>query len=114
MRAAGPVLAALTALALAVPTAPSTAGADPGTTTPDKRPHQHGPQTSDRVPGTIAPYLPRALRTDPVISNEVTWQVVPGVTYRQWDQLDARGPIRAYLLTIDPGTPGLSIDDASS
>jgi hypothetical protein len=114
MRAAGPVLAALTALALAVPTAPSTAGADPGTTTPDKRPHQRGPQTTDRVPGTIAPYVPRALRTDPVISNEVTWQVVPGVTYRQWDQLDARGPIRAYLLTIDPGTPGLTIDYASS
>ena len=28
--------------------------------------------------------------------------------------MDARGPIRASLLTIDPATPGLSIDYASS
>ena len=38
---------------------------------------------------------------------------MPGVTFRQWDQVDARGPIRAYLLTLDPATPGLAIDYAA-
>ncbi len=111
MRAAALLLTALTACALAVPT--TTADADPGDHG-DTRPRQLGPQTSDREGGEIAPYVPRALRTEPVISNEVTWPVVPGVTFRQWDQLDARGSIRAYLLTIDPATPGLAIDYAAS
>ena len=58
--------------------------------------------------------MPRALRTPPVITNDVTWSVAPGVTFRQWDQIDTRGPNRAYLLTIDPATPGVAIDYASS
>jgi hypothetical protein len=114
MRSAALVLTALTACALAVPT--TIADADPGNpgNGHDTRPRQVGPQTSDGRHGAIAPYVPRALRTEPVISNEVTWPVVPGVTFRQWDQLDARGTIRAYLLTIDPATPGLAIDYAAS
>lgn len=111
MRAAALLLTALTACVLAVPT--TTADADPGDHG-DTRPRQLSPQTSDRERGEVAPYVPRALRTEPVISNEVTWPVVPGVTFRQWDQLDARGSIRAYLLTIDPATPGLAIDYAAS
>jgi hypothetical protein len=111
MRLAGLALTALTAFALAIPAVPSTA--DPGHHG-DTRPRQRGPQTSDGERGAIAPYVPRALRTEPVISNDVTWPVVPGVTFRQWDQLDARGTIRAYLLTIDPATPGLAIDYAAS
>jgi hypothetical protein len=66
------------------------------------------------VRGPIAPYVPRALRTPPVITSDVTWPVVPGVTFRQWEQVDTRGPIRASLLTLDPATPGLAIDYASS
>ena len=111
MRATTLLLTALTACALAVPT--TSADADPGDHR-DTRPQQRGPQTSDGRRGAIAPYVPRQLLTDPVISNDVTWPVVPGVTYRQWDQLDARGTIRAYLLTIDPRTPGLTVDYASS
>jgi hypothetical protein len=111
MRAAALLLTALTACAVAVGT--TSADADPGAHA-DTRPRQLGPQTSDRERGAIAPYVPRALRMEPVISNEVTWPVVPGVTFRQWDQLDARGTIRAYLLTIDPATPGLAIDYAAS
>ncbi len=115
-------LAGLVVVGVLTATAPNPAGADPGdagdagdpAVLPDKRPHQHGPQTSDGARGAIAPYVPRALRTEPVISNEVTWPVVPGVTFRQWDQLDARGTIRAYLLTIDPATPGLAIDYMAS
>ena len=119
MRSAALVLTAVTACALAIP---ATGAADPGTPHPhavqakgaDQRPRQHGRQTSDGVRGAIAPYLPRALRTPPVITRDETWPVAPGVTFRSWDQVDARGPIRASLLTIDPATPGLSIDYASS
>jgi hypothetical protein len=43
----------------------------------------------------------------------VTWPVVPGVTFRQWEQVDTRGAIRASLLTLDLATtPNLSIDYA--
>ena len=34
------------------------------------------------------------------------------MTFTRWSQTDARGPIRAHLLTIDPSTPGLRIDYA--
>lgn len=105
--------------ALAAPVVPAGAGTpDPqrerSAYERDHRPRQHTPQTSDGVRGAIAPYVPRALRKPPVVSGEVTWPVAPGVTYRQWDQTDARGPIRAYLLTIDPATPGVSLDYAAA
>jgi hypothetical protein len=109
-------LAGLTVCALVVGVGPGPADADPGTSRPeaDKRIAQQGPQTSDGVRGTLAPYVPRALRTPPVITNDVTWSVAPGITFRQWDQVDTRGPNRAYLLTIDPAAPGVAIDYASS
>ena len=35
------------------------------------------------------------------------------MTFRQWEQVDTRGPIRASLLTLDLATtPGLAIDYA--
>lgn len=43
----------------------------------------------------------------------VSWQVAPGVKFTRWSQTDARGPIVAHLLTVDPRTPGLRIDYAS-
>src|SRR5262245_801421 len=105
----------LTAVALCALVAPVAAQADPQRADPgDHRQRQSGPQTSDGVRGPIAPYVPRALRKPPVISDEVTWPVAPGVTFRQWDQTDARGPIRASLLTIDPATPGVAIDYAAA
>jgi hypothetical protein len=39
--------------------------------------------------------------------------VAPGVRYTRWEQRDARGPIRAHLLTINPSTPGLRLDYAT-
>jgi hypothetical protein len=108
--------ALLAGCALLAAAAVGPADADPGSARPDAdhRRAQRGPQTSDGVRGPIAPYVPRALRTPPVITSDVSWPVAPGVTFREWDQVDARGPIRAYLLTIDPATPGLSVDYASS
>lgn len=107
-------LAVLTACALAAPLTPL-AGADPGLPSGgDRRPRQSGPQTSDGVRGPVAPYVPAWRRTPAVITQDVTWPVAPGVTFRQWDQVDARGPIRASLLTLDITTPGLAVDYASS
>ena len=109
-------LAGLVLVGVVTAAAVPAAVADPGTPRPeaDKRLAQRGPQTSDRVPGRLAPYVPRALRKPPVITNDITWAVAPGITFRQWDQIDMRGPNRAYLLTIDPATPGVAIDYASS
>lgn len=116
------VLTALTACLLAG-TAPALAGA--GT---DGKPDGHGatyrphgptsswrPQaSSDGEPGLVAPPVPAFLRTTPAARTDlVRWRVAPGVFYRQWDQRDPRGPIRAHLLTIDPSTPGVRLDYAS-
>jgi len=109
-------VAGLAVCALVVAIGRGPADADPGGSRPeaDKRQVQRGPQTSDGVGGQIAPYVPRFLRKPAVITSDVTWTVAPGVTFRQWDQLDARGPIRASLLTLDIATPGLAIDYAAS
>ena len=40
------------------------------------------------------------------------WRVAPGVSYTRWDQVDARGPIRAHLLTVKR-RPGVRIDYAA-
>jgi hypothetical protein len=72
----------------------------------------HPKHTSGGEPGTIAAPLPAGRRTT-TEGTRTTWQVSPGVTFTRWSQTDARGPIRAHLLTIDPRTPGLKIDYAS-
>ena len=69
--------------------------------------------SSDGEPGPIAAPIPTFLRPTYSRSSPLRWQVVPGVRYAQWDQRDARGPIRAHLLTVDPKTPGLRLDYAS-
>ena len=110
-------LAALVVCAVAAGVTVGPADADPGGSRPerDERKAQRGPQTSDGARGKIAPYVPQGLRQPPVITSDITWPVVPGVTFRQWEQVDTRGPIRASLLTLDLATtPGLEIDYASS
>ncbi len=67
----------------------------PGTGTTD-----HPKHSSDGIAGPIAPELP-AGRVRPQVLNETTWDMAPGINFRQWDQIDPRGPIRAQLLTID-------------
>ncbi|MCD4526749.1 phosphodiester glycosidase family protein [Nocardioides sp. cx-173] len=69
------------------------------------------PQTSDGVRGEIAAPLPgpslrRATRE---LAPPVSWRVAPGITYSRWDQLDARGPVRAHLLTVDPKVRGVNL-----
>lgn len=104
-------------------TGPALAG-DPGTSTPTSsrggnghRPDVprvlHPQHTSGGEPGTIARPLPPTARRAPTQTSRVSWQVAPGVKFTRWSQTDARGPITAHLLTIDPSTPGLKIDYAS-
>lgn len=91
--------------------APALAG-DTGEPASGKPPRElHPRHSSGGEPGTYAPLLPAAGRT--TTSEQVSWDVAPGVTYTRWSQTDARGPIRAHLLTVDPSTPGLTIDYAS-
>lgn len=68
-------------------------------------------QTSDGVRGRVARTLPRgASNTPPTVTSDVTYEIAPGLTIREWDQTDARGPIRANLLTVDLNAPNISLD----
>jgi Phosphodiester glycosidase len=68
-------------------------------------------QTSDGVPGRIARQLPLGARvTPPVVTSDVTYEIAPGLTIREWDQTDYRGPIRANLLTVDLNATNISLD----
>lgn len=68
-------------------------------------------QTSDGLPGKIARQLPRGARVTPaVVTSDVNYEIAPGMTIREWDQTDYRGPIRANLLTIDLAAANLSMD----
>ena len=65
--------------------------------------------SSDGVRGKIAPRILGRVSA-PVDSGWVTYPMAPGLTFTQWDRADARGTIRAYLMTAQLGTPGLSLD----
>lgn len=68
--------------------------------------------SSDGVRGPIAPTIPPYLRARVQRTTPSTYAVAPGVTYSSWDQVDARGPIRAHLLSVRYDTPGLKVDYA--
>jgi len=70
-------------------------------------------QTSDGEPGEIAAVVPTYLRARPRVDNLRSWRIAPGVRFKRWDRTDARGQVRAYLLKINPGVRGVSIDYAS-
>ena len=105
---AGLVACALTAAAPALAGSP----VHPDPRRPDVPRQLHPEHTSGGEPGTIAaPRTSAHPRT--TTRTRASWRVSPGVRYTRWAQTDARGPIRAHLLTIDPSTPGLRIDYAS-
>ena len=81
----------------------------------DVRRDLHPEHTSDGQPGWIAPpAIPYSRYTAPRRTNIAEHEISPGVTLTQWTQVDARGPIQAHLLAIDPKTPGVRIDYADS
>jgi len=64
------------------------------------------PQTSDGLPGERARQLPPK---EPVVTDDRTITIAPGLTLRQWTQTDERGPIRAHLLTASLDEPTLEL-----
>ena len=69
-------------------------------------------QTSEGITGPSAAKIPRSQRGRVVISGERSWQVAPGVQYRRWNQTNARGKIRAHLITVNPKRDGVTLDYA--
>ena len=89
---------------------PATSVADPGA-----QPHHDSRRplhSSDGEPGSMALPLPTGMRSA-TRSDRTSWRVAPGVSYTRWDQVDARGPIRAHLLTVKARRPGVRIDYAA-
>ena len=104
-----------TAVAGAVVPAPTSA-AEPSRPAPGGGDHAHGggpvnrtKHSSDGVRGKIAPPILGRVSA-PVDSGWMSYPMAPGLTFTQWDRADARGTIRAYLMTAQLGTPGLSLD----
>jgi hypothetical protein len=73
---------------------------------------QRRPQTSDGVRGALAPWVPPERRGKATWTTLNGWEVVPGITYEEFDLVDARGPVRGHLLRIDLTAPGISLDYA--
>ena len=71
-------------------------------------------QTSDGVRGDIAEPWPAGRRGKATVTSDVTYDIAPGIQIREWDQVDARGPIRANLLTVDLNAANISIDHLGS
>jgi len=92
----------------------SHAGGDAGHEGRSSSPRNLDPEhSSGGAKGPIAGDAPRWARRTPTQTSRVSWQVAPGVTFTRWSQTDARGPITAHLLTVDPSKPGVRIDYAS-
>lgn len=75
------------------------------------RPPRH---SSDGARGPIAPLTADQRRLPATKKVLKSFQVAPGLTYERWSQTDARGEIRAHLLTADLSTPGLALDYTSA
>jgi len=68
--------------------------------------------SSDGVRGEIAPVIPPNARVQVRRTTTAAYDVAPGVSYTSWDETNARGPIRAHLLTVRYDTPGVQLDYA--
>ena len=73
-------------------------------------------QTSDGKPGILvgAPVSARGRAATTV--NDVSYEIAPGVTLREWDQVDGRQPVgqvRMNLITVSLDAPGISFEELS-
>jgi hypothetical protein len=69
-------------------------------------------QTSEGITGPTARQVPAGQRGRTTVSGERRWRVSPGVHYRRWNQSNARGRVRAHLLTVNPRRAGVSLEYA--
>jgi hypothetical protein len=120
--------AAAAAFACALAATPSLASpghnprSNPGEPTPRVSTLDHPGQTSDGVPGLVVgpPTMingrainGRAITGKVQVRNETTYEVAPGITIREWDQVDGRKPIgrvRMNLMTVDLNAPNISFE----
>jgi exopolysaccharide biosynthesis protein len=108
-RAGRPFVITLLSLGLclgAAAAAPSSSAAPSGDGDRPPAPTVH---SSDGVVGPLAEPVPHARLGRVAVSNRVSYKIAPGVSYRQWDQKDARGRIRAYLVKANLEKPGLTL-----
>ncbi len=69
-------------------------------------------QTSDGVPGIRVGQRVSGRRTA-TIANEQHYQIAPGITVREWDNVDGRQPVgqaRMNLVTVDLANPAISYE----
>lgn len=72
-------------------------------------------QTSDGKPGIVVGPEVR-LRGKAQVKNDVSYEIAPGVTLREWDQVDGRQPIgqvRMNLVSVSLDAPNISFEELS-
>lgn len=73
-------------------------------------------QTSDGKPGVLVGPPVNARGKAPVITNDVSYEIAPGVTLREWDQVDGRQPVgqvRMNLVSVSLDAPNISFEELS-
>ena len=80
-------------------------------TAPDPN-NPHTWQTSDQVPGEIAPPLEPGQRVVLSRTQRFSYEPAPGVSVTGWDARTQRGPVRYFVLRAKWNAPGITIDYA--
>jgi hypothetical protein len=73
-------------------------------------------QTSDGKPGTLVGAPVNLRGRGATAKNDVSYEIAPGVTLRQWDQVDGRQPVgqvRMNLVSVSLDAPNLSFESLS-
>ena len=73
-------------------------------------------QTSDGKPGTVVGPPVNLRGRAAQIKNDVSYEIAPGVTLREWDQVDGRQPVgqvRMNLVTVNLDAPNISFEELS-
>lgn len=68
-------------------------------------------QTSDGKPGVVVGPPVNARGKAALVTNETAYEIAPGVTLREWDQVDGRQPVgqvEINLVTVNLDAPNLS------
>ena len=73
----------------------------------------HTWQTSDQVPGEIAPPLVPGQRVVLSRTQRYSYEPAPGVRVTAWDARTQRGPVRYFVTRVRWRAPGISVDYAS-
>jgi hypothetical protein len=73
-------------------------------------------QTSDGKPGIVVGPPVNARGRAAVVANDVSYEIAPGVTLREWDQIDGRQPVgqvRMNLISVSLDAANISFEELS-